>query len=138
LGAPAGLAGAPGKPVPCPICKLPLFPAQLGGQEMLHCAECKGNAFKREALMKLQPHGEKTLDTGPEARAYKRPPFFEPRKKPPFLICPFCVKRMKETKLGPANVDLCESCQSLWLDGPKLGQLNELIGPYKWRMSKAK
>ncbi len=105
---------------------------------MLHCAECKGVAIGRESMMKLQPYGPKAIELSAEERDYKRPQFFEPRKKPPFLICPLCSKRMAETKLGPLAVDLCGECDALWLDGAKVKGLEELIGPYKWRMAKKK
>jgi Zn-finger nucleic acid-binding protein len=132
------LASVAAKEIPCPICKLKLYSAHIVEAELLHCAECQGSALTREAMMKLQPYGAKEIQIGADERDYKRPPFFEPRKKPPFLICPFCSKRMKENKLGPMQVDLCESCHAVWLEASKGERLNDLIGPYKWRMSKAR
>jgi len=120
-------------PVPCPICKIPIYPALLGGQEAIHCAECGGTGLKKESLAKLMPHGPKELVKGPEEEAHKTPPFFEPRQKPPFLICPFCGKRMKEKKLGPVACDVCEKCKALWMDGQKSKHLNDILGPYKWQ-----
>jgi Zn-finger nucleic acid-binding protein len=125
-------------PKTCPTCKLPLYPAEITGQPLEHCAECQGLVIGRDAMMKLQPHGPKTIELSAAERDYKRPPFFEPRKKPPFLICPLCGKRMAESKLGPVAVDLCQSCQALWLDGPKTEGFNDLIGPYKWRITNDK
>ncbi len=132
------LAGAPAKKINCPVCKLPLYAASVVDQPALHCAECQGLAIERDPMMKLQPHGAKTLALSPEERGYRRPPYFEPRKKPPFLICPFCSKRMKEEKLGQTPVDLCEACHALWIDAPKMPKFSDLIGPYKWKMSKSK
>ena len=136
LGAAAGLASAPAKALSCPVCKIPAYPSQLDGQEALHCAECEGLGLTRKAMMKLQPQGKKELLKGAEERGHKTPPFFEPRKKPPFLICPFCAKRMKLQKFGKIEVDQCEACDAIWLDGPKFPQLAEFIGPYKWRIAK--
>jgi Zn-finger nucleic acid-binding protein len=135
LAAPA-LASTPSKAPACPVCKLAAYAAAIDGQEALHCAECQGLGLRREALMKLQPYGKKELQTGAEERDYRRPPFFEPRKKPPFLICPFCGKRMGPVKLGKTELDQCEKCDALWLEGPKLPQLADLIGPYKSRLSR--
>lgn len=136
LASPAGLASVPVKVVQCPVCKIPTYSSLLGEQEVSHCAECKGLGLRREAMMKLQPYGTKELQISREERDHKTPPFFEPRKKPPFLICPFCSKRMKPLKLGKTEMESCEKCDALWLEGPKLVLLNELIGPYKWRASK--
>jgi Zn-finger nucleic acid-binding protein len=123
------------KPLNCPICKIPAYQGIWGGQAVLHCAECNGLALQRAVMMKLQPHGEKVYEKSAAEKDHRKPPYFEPRQKPPFLICVHCGKRMKEHKLAGTAVDICEKCQCLWLDGPKTAKLNDLIGPYKWKMS---
>lgn len=133
-----GLAGIPAKAVSCPICKIPVYTAGLDGLEVLHCAECGGLGIRREVMMKLQPQGKKTIEIGAEELQHKTPAFFEPRQKPPFLICPFCGKRMQGLKMGKTELDQCEKCDGIWLEGPKLEMLQELIGPYKSRMSRSK
>jgi Zn-finger nucleic acid-binding protein len=105
-----GLASVPVKAVSCPICKIPLYPAALDNHEILHCAECGGLGITREVMMKLQPQLKTEIQKGTEERNHKTPPYFEPRKKPPFLICPFCVKRMVTLKLGKTELDQCEKC----------------------------
>lgn len=134
----AGLASLGAKALPCPLCKIPLYPALLDGQEALHCAECEGLGIRRDVMMKLQLQGEKTVQTGAEERNHQTPAFFETRQKPPFLICPLCGKRMEAVKLGNTELDQCEKCGGIWLEGPKLGMLKEIIGPYKFRVSQAK
>src|SRR5258708_25020133 len=94
-----GLASVGIKGPVCPICKIPVYPATLDSQAILHCAECEGLGVSRKAMMKLQPQGKKEVQIGPEERDHKTPAFFEPRQKPPFLICPFCGKRMEGVKL---------------------------------------
>jgi hypothetical protein len=89
-------------------------------------------------MMKLQPQGEKQIQIGAEERNHKTPAFFEPRQKPPFLICPFCGKRMEALKLGKTELDQCEKCCGIWLEGPKLETLPDVLGPYKLRVSKPK
>lgn len=128
--APVGLVG--GKAPVCPICKIPAYPAVMAGQEILHCAECEGTAYTREALSKMQPGGRKEIEIGLGEREHQTPPYFEPREKPPFLICPFCKKRMEEKKLAKISVDICTECRALWLDGQKHKFMNDLLGPYKW------
>lgn len=113
-----------------------MYPSSIDTLPLEHCAECQGTVASRETLMKLSPHGAKTMELSADENTYKRPPYFEPRKKPPFLICPLCQKRMKETRLGPMNVELCSACHAMWMDGAKIEHLGELIGPYKWRMAK--
>lgn len=133
-----GLANAGAKSPVCPICKIPLYPATLDSHEVLHCAECEGLGVSREVMMKLQPQGKKEVQIGPEERGHKTPAFFEPRKKPPFLICPFCGKRMEAVKMGKTELDQCEKCGAIWLESPKLGMLPDIIGPYKWKAIKPK
>jgi Zn-finger nucleic acid-binding protein len=122
----------------CPICKISTYEATLVGLPVLHCAECKGMGIARESMMKLQPYGDKEITIGPEEKQHKRPPYFEPRTKPPFLICPFCKKRMKAVIFGKFPADLCEACDTLWLEEGKIPYLNEMLGPYKWKVSKNK
>jgi Zn-finger nucleic acid-binding protein len=115
----------------CPVCKIPIYPARLGTYEILHCAECGSTAYKREVLMKMQALEPKQLATGDEEANHITPPYFEKRDKPPFLICPYCGKKMQGKKLGPMQVDICEECRALFLDGEKYKHINDLLGPYK-------
>ncbi len=132
-----GLAAVPVKAVPCPICKIPLYPAGLDDLEVLHCAECAGLGVSREVMMKLRPQGKKSVQTGEKERHHKTPAFFEPRQKPPFLICPFCGKRMEALKLGKTELDQCVKCDGIWLEGSKVEMLPEIIGPYRFRASQS-
>jgi Zn-finger nucleic acid-binding protein len=43
---------------------------------------------------------------------------------------------MKEQKIGKISVDICEKCDALWLDGPKQGAFQEVLSPYKHKMSR--
>ena len=123
----------------CPICKITIYPASLAGRELYLCEECHGTAWPRETMMKTQTQeAAQPIQRGPEAEAHKTPPYFTPRQKPPFLICPLCQKRMKEEKLGGGPVDICEKCTCLWLDGPKGKRFPELLGPYKWKAAKGR
>ena len=134
---PEKLASVPTPKKICPICKIQIYPATLVDRELLHCAECKGTAWPRETLMKLRPDDAKVpIQLGALEKDHKTPPFFTPRQKPPFLICPCCSKRMKLTKLANTEVDICEKCTCLWIDGPKAGKFAHLLGPYKWRQAK--
>jgi ribosomal protein L37AE/L43A len=85
--------------------------------------------------MGLRPQGKKEIQVGPKERDHQTPLFFEPREKPPFLLCPFCVQRMETVRLGKTKVDQCEKCGSVWLEEPKLKMLQVLLRFYKYRMS---
>jgi len=133
------LASVPSPPKKCPICKIVFYPATLAGQPLWHCAECGGSAWPRETMMKLRPEDtNQAIVRGEEERTHKTPPYFTPRQKPPFLICPLCGKRMKEDKIAATAVDVCEKCTCLWLDGPKLAKFGDLLGPYKWKQSRGR
>jgi Zn-finger nucleic acid-binding protein len=131
-----GLASAPQRKN-CPICKIEFYPATLAGRDLYHCAECEGTAWPRETLMKTLPaDAAKPIELGEKEAAHKTPPYFTPRQKPPFLICPYCQKRMKEQKVGGVLVDICEKCDAVWLDGPKAARFQDLLSPYKHKMSR--
>ncbi len=123
----------------CPICKITIYTASLATRELLLCEECKGSAWPRETMMKTTvDDAALPAQRSAEGQAHKTPPYFTPRQKPPFLLCPYCGKRMKEEKLAGGPVDICEKCQCLWLDGPKAGRFKEILGPYKWKMAKGR
>jgi len=50
------------------------------------------------------------------------------------MICPRCVKTMKERSFGPVTVDVCEfGCDGIWFDWMELSKLdekNEGLGAY--------
>jgi Zn-finger nucleic acid-binding protein len=133
---PETLASVPTPKRICPICKITFYPATLAGQELWHCAECNGTAWPRPTMAKLRPDDtNQVIQPGEQESQHKTPPYFTPRQKPPFLICPMCGKRMKETKIAGVSVDLCEKCTCMWLDGPKLPKFGSLLSPYKWRLA---
>lgn len=126
-----GLADAGSKLTNCPVCKIPIYPAKMGGYDILHCAECDSTAYKREVLMKMQVNDVKKISIGSQEREHVTPPYFEKRDKPPFLICPFCGKKMQAKKLGVMQADMCEECKAVFLDGEKYKHINEILGAYK-------
>ncbi|HRU38876.1 MAG TPA: hypothetical protein P5511_03285 [Candidatus Goldiibacteriota bacterium] len=126
-----GLADAGEKLPNCPVCKIPLYHGKMAGHVIYHCAECDGTAFKREALMKMQAQDPKKLEIGAAERNHVTPPYFEKRDKPPFLICPYCGKKMLSRKFGPMQADMCEACSAIFLENEKYRHINELLGAYK-------
>lgn len=126
-----GLADTGAKLTNCPICKVSIYPGKMGAYDILHCAECGSTAFKREVLMKMQASDPKAIVIGPQEREHVTPPYFEKRDKPPFLICPFCGKKMPAKKLGVMQADMCEECKAVFLDGEKYKHINEILGAYK-------
>lgn len=115
----------------CPVCKIPIYPAKINTHNVYHCEECEGTAISREVMMKLQPMEPKKFTKSFLAREHVKPPYFESRNKPPFLICPFCRKKMVEKKFNGISVDVCEKCWGVWLDAGKEKHINEILGSYK-------
>ena len=122
----------------CPVCKIPIFPAKFNTHNALHCEECEGTAVAKETLMKLQAMEPKKLILSELRRHHVKPPYFEPRDKPPFLICPFCNKKMLDSKLGTMNLDMCEKCGAVWFDRGKEKHINDMLGPYKMKRLKSR
>lgn len=122
----------------CPVCKLPVYNAKFDGLGAFYCAECNGLAVPRDTMMKMRPGGKKPVEPAPEAADYRKPPFFEKREKPPFLICPFCGKKMETKKFGQMSLEVCEKCSSLWFDPGKELHVNDILGSYKMKMLNAK
>jgi Zn-finger nucleic acid-binding protein len=118
----------------CPVCKLPIYPGKMGKFDILHCAECGSTAYKKEALMKMQAGDPKDIVPGPLEDSHITPPFFEKREKPPFLICPFCGKKMPPKTIGRMTVDMCDECSALFLDSGKEKHINDLLGSYKMKV----
>lgn len=132
-----GLADQGVKMPNCPICKIPLYHAKMGGHVIFHCAECGGTAFSREVLMKMQALEPKKFEIGQAERDHVTPPYFEKRDKPPFLICPCCGKKMTAKKFGPMQADMCEECSAIFLEGEKYLHINEILGAYKMSVMNA-
>jgi Zn-finger nucleic acid-binding protein len=123
----------------CPICKIPIYDAEIAELPILHCAECEGTAYKRETLMRFQPADKKEVKIGVMEKDHQTPPYFEARDRPPFLVCPFCLKRMEQKRLGQMMADICQECRAVWLEGEKSNHINDMLGPYKAQtMSQAK
>ncbi len=120
----------------CPVCKIPIYPAKINTHSVYHCEECEGTSVSKEVMMKLQPMEPKKLIPSQLAKEHVRPPYFEPRDKPPFLICPFCRKKMLETKFTNMTVDVCEKCGAVWFDSGKEKHINEILGSYKMKRLK--
>jgi Zn-finger nucleic acid-binding protein len=120
----------------CPVCKIPIYPAKINTHNVYHCEECGGTAISKEVMMKLQPMEPKKLIKSWLAKEHVRPPYFEPRDKPPFLICPYCRKKMIETKFTSMTVDVCEKCWAVWFDAGKEKHINAILGLYKMKRLK--
>ncbi len=133
----SGMAGVGIKLTNCPVCKLPIYPGKIGAFDMLHCAECGSTAYKKEVLMKMQAGDPKVIIPGPLEDSHITPPYFEKREKPPFLICPFCAKKMVTKTIGRMTAEICEECSALFLDSGKEKHINDILGSYKMKMLNA-
>lgn len=117
--------------VECPVCKIPMYPGRMAGFEVYHCAECGSTCYKKESLLRIMPQDSKVFERGDAERSHVKPPYFEKRERPPFLICPFCRKKMETKKTGPMQIDVCTECNAVFLDSGKEKYLSDMLGPYK-------
>jgi Zn-finger nucleic acid-binding protein len=105
----------------CPICQSGLSNASLESFDLLYCEHCRGmlisiNDFQ-PAIAALRAHRD-----APAA-------FLAPRSSADAdrtLICPKCGGAMDDHAYGGGgnvNVDTCEACDAIWVDGGELRKI---------------
>jgi len=104
----------------CPVCETPLANASIESQEFLYCGRCRGMLLEMEKFVPL-------LDVLREYRSWSRssqaPRGVDAGR---VLRCPLCRHEMDEHFYGGGgnvNVDSCETCGVLWLDGGELSRI---------------
>ena len=100
----------------CPRCKSDLFVVEYQDIELDYCPSCSGLWFDSGEMDLLS---EKSGGAGPSLRP-------APDAKEARLRCPVCRVHMDKRLMGdkePVVVDLCPSCDGLWLDKGELEQV---------------
>jgi Zn-finger nucleic acid-binding protein len=105
----------------CPICEVELTRVIYQGFPVFHCGQCHGYLVSRQRMESI-------------SHSYVRP--VEELKQETLehhhddtgqvLRCPGCRKRMRKQSLKPPasfNLDLCDACRFVWLDGGELARL---------------
>lgn len=104
----------------CPVCKAQLMSASMESCDMLYCTGCHGMLLDMDKLLPL-------LRTLREQRYWARSSQ-APRKSEAerVLDCPLCGLEMDRHAYGGGgnvDVDSCEPCGVLWLDGRELSRM---------------
>ena len=106
----------------CPRCKSDLFVVEYRDIELDYCPSCGGLWFDSGEMDLLsEKSGKECATLRPSADA-----------KEALLRCPICRVRMDKRLMGsetePVLVDLCPSCEGLWLDRGELEQILNQTG----------
>jgi Zn-finger nucleic acid-binding protein len=104
----------------CPVCGIPLAVAAIESHELLYCVRCHGMLFSMEKFLPL-------VDVLREYRNWSRSSR-APRSADAgrVLRCPLCKHEMDRHLYGGGgnmDVDSCEQCNVLWLDGGELSRI---------------
>ncbi len=105
----------------CPICRTELADAVLDSYNLLYCEHCRGMAIAMDDLQPIVSSIRSQRDT-PAAFLAPRPEADAARA----LICPKCGGSMDAHPYGGGgnvNVDSCEACGTIWLDGAELRKI---------------
>jgi len=92
------------------------------GQQLYRCVSCSGLLLSEAAFEDLQKENDnhlKGLLTTPEKA---------PKKNRGTRSCPVCTKKMKVTDFdwnSEIEIDVCEECSQIWLDGGEMKLIHE-------------
>ncbi len=111
----------------CPACRKPSLQARRDKQSFLEvdtCLECQGIWFDVGELRELYHSSDLRQQLLPDAR----------RERPQLTYqlssntrgCPRCHKHMDGHHIGDVVVDICSSCQGMWLDHGELFRLTQM------------
>ncbi len=107
---------------PCPRCQKELEWTEYEGQRVMRCATCRGHLVPAPRLRAIKRSDQLGADALMEeaARDFKGP-------TPIAASCPACKVRMRPEPIPvpgmDVHMDVCRSCQMVWLDGGELALL---------------
>jgi Zn-finger nucleic acid-binding protein len=105
----------------CPLCRVMLVHASVGGRRMLYCQHCHGMLIAMDFFPALLADLRAARDAPAAVRGQP-----EERDMDRRIECPQCGAIMDTHRYGgPGNVivDTCERCQVIWLDYGELGRI---------------
>ena len=109
----------------CPVCATALSTGSLEQYDLLYCEHCHGMLISMDDFPSLVSSLRSHL-AAPAA-------FLAPRSQADaerILHCPKCQREMDDHPFGGGgnvNVDTCESCDSIWLDGGELRKIASAV-----------
>ena len=109
----------------CPVCQLPLQAAEIEGESVGYCGQCRGfltslTAFGRIVTQRRAKHGPNERRADP----------FDPEELRRVLNCPHCRGHMEAHPYfggGNAVVDTCDRCNLIWLDAGELAVIERYV-----------
>lgn len=106
----------------CPVCKEPMGSLEHEGHRLYRCIGCTGLLLSQETLKDIQKEDDERLkallmgsEDHPSAKRGKRK-------------CPACGKQMKSVAFewdAGFEVDVCDPCGLIWLDGGEIRMVHE-------------
>jgi Zn-finger nucleic acid-binding protein len=114
------------RPIPCPVCEIPLVFAMLENCQVHYCERCRGLLIPRGWFAEIVGR-RRSWAEGPPVTPI--PPTKNALART--LDCPTCGKRMVVDRYyGPGNIvmDGCPSCDTVWLDFGELKQIVDAPG----------
>jgi uncharacterized protein len=115
----------------CPECSLPLESTNIGDVELDFCSSCQGIWFDHNELKSITP---KNSQSPPEFSGLLSRPLksVDNRKR----NCPSCQSLMSVKQRHGVELDLCQRCGGIWLDGGELRIVLETLQQEKIRLEK--
>ncbi len=127
----------------CPVCRVPL--KQVTVKEHLQidvCQTCRGIWFDKNELTQAHTEGQlpdklmgrpnltrdKVICQSCGAHNERSKKICERCQAPLEFMCPVCSEQLEEVPVGNVQIDRCNKCQGVWLDG---GELALLFDEYK-------
>lgn len=108
----------------CPVCKETMGSLEHEGHRLHRCIGCTGLLLSQESLRSIQKEDDARLQTLLNASED------HPSKKRGTRRCPGCGKPMKSVAFewdAGFEVDVCDPCALIWLDGGELRQIHEFL-----------
>ncbi len=103
----------------CPVCNVPLEPVIYETHRLWHCPQCRGDLVDLSRYKAIRRLPQKSLA---ELEAEAREGFAGDTAES--LRCPRCHASMSKRPLSvpgfSLNLDVCEGCSLVWLDGGEL------------------
>ncbi len=103
----------------CPVCDIPLTTVDYTGFNVMQCAQCHGHLVDVSRLNAIERTARKTQD---ELKAEVRAEYQGDQVTP--VKCPTCRMTMRKQPLElpslTLQLDACQTCALLWLDGGEL------------------
>jgi len=115
----------------CPECEIPLGSIQAGEVELDSCETCHGIWFDHNELQRLGSRSSGDLSEVQGLLARELKPIENRKRK-----CPSCSSPMSVRQKHGVELDMCQRCAGIWLDGGELEVVLKVLEQEKLRKEK--